>query len=144
MKRFLQRGRSLVALVLLTPFGLVGGSATSASASGGSCNLGDGGTVCIKVDGTGLHVDSVNVGYTSFKGPAQELCFYGATFDVHDPSGSLWDAGTQFHDGCTFGGFYFDWRNLNESFPDHSHVCGHFYADHFNHDLGVACVEVHS
>jgi hypothetical protein len=123
-KRFRVLAMSL-ALIGMMPVGLMNNTA-EASATG--CTRGDGGKVCISVNGKGLNVKSVRATFQRDGG--KEICDYSAKVVVKYPKGGGTELQKKGRSNCTlgapFGIAYFDW-NVNRDFPHGSKVYVYFY-----------------
>jgi hypothetical protein len=111
-------------------------AAVPARASATGCTVAPDGNTCIKVNGTGLHVDSVRVSRNKVRNPT--VCDYYATVTVSGVT-QVWRSGT--HQGC---GPYQAWMDfaINRDFADGSVICGRFFEGD-KQQGGAVCETIH-
>jgi hypothetical protein len=136
--------RKILKLLPLPALLLTGALATApaANASASGCTLAPLGASCIRVIGSGLHVDSVRA--VRNKESADFICQYSARVFFHKPDGTTDTRDSQIvHNGaCSPGDAWIDF-NIGADYPNGTRVCTAFY-ENGDQQGGQPCETIHS
>jgi hypothetical protein len=126
-------------LGILMALTIILGFASPASATAQTCISAPGGYHCTTVKGSGTYVASV---YAVRGGVPGQVCNSSAWFFRVEPTGAVYDMGSQYSAGCNWVGRSYFKQEVHQSFPKDTLLCTKFYQDRWDYFIGEKCVGV--